>query len=78
MNFEIENNVLYVSTLDVRGYNLVVVSPSKTVNTYNLLKEAVTYHPQWNMSTATKQYKDEIRTEAIPEFGKVVEVPFIN
>ena len=53
-------------------------SPSKTVNTYNLLKEAVTYHPQWNMSTATKQYKDEIRTEAIPEFGKVVEVPFIN
>ena len=53
---------LYVSTLDVRGYDLIVVGPSKAQNEKNLIAEAAKFQPQWHLTEVKNFYKEEIRT----------------
>ena len=63
---------LKVSTLCVRGYDLIVVGPSKAKNEKNLLAEAAKFQPQWTSAEVKNFYKEEIRTEEVEEFGKVI------
>ena len=63
---------IYVSTLDVRGYDLIVVGPSKAQNEKNLIAEAAKFQPQWHLTEVKNFYKEEIRTEEVEEFGKVI------
>ena len=63
---------LKVSTLCVRGYDLIVVGPSKAKNEKNLLAEAATFQPQWTSAEVKNFYKEEIRTQEVEEYGKVI------
>ena len=62
---------IIVSTLDVKGYDLVVVGTSKTANRRALLKDAVKAH-NLHISIIRDMYVDQIRHNEVEEFGKVI------
>ena len=62
---------IIVSTLDVKGYDLVVVGTSKTANRRALLKDAVKAH-NLHISIIRDMYVDQIRHNEGEEFGKVI------
>ena len=62
---------IIVSTLDVKGYDLVVVGTSKTANRRALLKDAVKAH-NLHISIIRDLYVDQIRHNEVEEFGKVI------
>ena len=63
---------LFVSTLDVDGYDLVVVGTSKLQNRRALLQDARKMHKTTEMSVIREMYLDEIRHNEVEEFGKVI------
>ncbi|MAK38227.1 MAG: hypothetical protein CMC15_18860 [Flavobacteriaceae bacterium] len=69
---------LWVSTLDVDGYDLIVVSKTKIKNEIALINKAAQYHQnrypvtEHDLEWAKNRYADAIRHEQVKEFGEVI------